>query len=30
MANVAVALWTLWHYRAEIPGLRPASCAACW
>ena len=23
MANVAVALWTLWHYRAEIPGLRP-------
>jgi spermidine synthase len=30
MANVAVALWTLWHYRAEIPACGPASCAACW
>jgi spermidine synthase len=23
MANVAVALWTLWHYRAEIPACGP-------
>ncbi|WP_284189800.1 polyamine aminopropyltransferase [Zoogloea oryzae] len=22
MANAAVALWTLWHYRAEVPGAR--------
>jgi spermidine synthase len=30
MANVAVALWTLWYYRHEIPACAAASPAAPW
>ena len=29
MANAAVALWTLWHYRAGSPAAFAASPAGC-